>query len=62
MLGTVHATTVARPRGEEPYNVALVDFEDGRRMSRVEGVAPEEVRIGMRVREIPGDPPVCEPA
>lgn len=60
--GTVYATTVVRPRGAEPYNVALIDFEDGRRMGRVEGLPPEEVRIGMRVRLIDGDPPVCEPA
>ena len=50
MLGTVYATTVVRPRGEEPYNVALVDLPEGRRMTRVEGVAPEAVRIGMPVR------------
>ena len=50
-LGTVHATTVARPRGEDPYNVALIDLDEGHRMmSRVEGIAPHEVRIGMRVR------------
>ena len=47
---TVYATTVVRPRGEEPYNVALVDTADGRRMTRVEGVPPEDVRIGMEVR------------
>ena len=61
-LGTVYATTVVRPRGEEPYNVALVDFPDGRRMSRVDGIAPEDVVIGMRVRLVDGDPPACEPA
>ena len=50
MLGTVYATTVVRPRDGEPYNVALVDLPEGRRMTRVEGVAPEAVRIGMQVR------------
>ena len=50
MLGTVYATTVVRPRGEKPYNIALVDLDGGRRMTRVEGVAPEDVRIGMTVR------------
>jgi uncharacterized OB-fold protein len=60
VLGTVYATTVVRSRGAEPYNVALVDFEDGRRMSRVEGVAPEDVRIGMQVRE--REDGACEPA
>jgi uncharacterized OB-fold protein len=62
VLGTVYATTVVRPRDDRPYNVVLVDFEDGRRMSRVEGVPPEEVHVGMRVRLVDGDPPVCEPA
>ena len=58
--GTVHATTVVRPRGEEPYNVALVDLPEGRRMTRVEGVAPEDVRIGLRVRM--REDGTCEPA
>jgi uncharacterized OB-fold protein len=63
MLGTVHATTVVRRRGEAPYNLVLVDFDDGvRRMGRVEGIEPEAVAIGMRVRLDDGDPPVCRPA
>jgi len=50
-LGTVHATTVVHPVEGAPYNVALVDCDEGfRLMSRVEGVAPEAVRIGQRVR------------
>ena len=50
-LGTVYATTVTRPREGAPYNVALIDCDEGfRLMSRVEGVAPEAVQIGMRVR------------
>jgi hypothetical protein len=49
--GSVHSTTVVRRRGEEPYNVALVDLDEGfRMMSRVEDLAPEEVAIGLRVR------------
>lgn len=49
-LGTVYATTVLHPRGGAPYNVALVDLDEGfRMMSRVEGVAPEDVTIGARV-------------
>jgi uncharacterized protein len=49
-LGTVHATTVVHPRDGAPYNVALIDMDEGfRLMSRVEEVAPEAVRIGMRV-------------
>lgn len=50
-LGTVYATTWIAPKGEAPYNVALVDMDEGfRLMSRVEGVAPDQVRIGLRVR------------
>ena len=50
-LGTVYATTVARPRGGEAYNLVLVDLDEGfRMMSRVRGVAPEEVEVGARVR------------
>lgn len=50
--GTVHATTVIRQRPPTPsYNIALVDLEEGpRMMSRVEGVEPTAVRIGMRVK------------
>ncbi len=50
-LGTVHATTVVHPQQGEPYNVALIDLDEGfRMMSRVEDIAPTAVRIGMRVR------------
>lgn len=50
-LGTVHATTVVHPQEGKPYNVALIDCDEGfRMMSRVEGIAPEAVCIGMRVR------------
>lgn len=50
-LGTVYATTVTHPREGAPYNVALIDCDEGfRLMSRVEDVPPEAVRIGMRVR------------
>lgn len=49
--GTVHAVTVISPRGEAPYNVVLVDMDEGfRLMSRVEDMPAEAVRIGMRVR------------
>lgn len=49
---TVYATTVMRQRAPTPnYNVALVDLAEGpRMMSRIEGVAPEAVRIGMAVK------------
>jgi uncharacterized OB-fold protein len=50
-LGAVHATTVVHRRDEEPYNVALIDLDEGfRMMSRVEEIAPDQVRIGLRVR------------
>lgn len=51
-LGTVHATTVVRPRPPQPaYNVALITLAEGPRlMSRVEGLAPELVQIGLAVR------------
>ena len=49
--GTVYATTVVYPAEGEPFNVALVDCDEGfRLMSRVEEIAPEQVAIGMRVR------------
>jgi len=48
--GTVYATTTVHPVTGTPYNVSLIDCDEGfRLMSRVEGVTPQEVRIGMRV-------------
>jgi hypothetical protein len=50
-LGTVYATTVVHPAEGKPFNVALVDCDEGfRLMSRVEDIAPEQVKIGQRVR------------
>jgi uncharacterized OB-fold protein len=50
-LGAVYATTVTHPREGAPYNVALIDLDEGfRLMSRVEDIAPEAVEIGMRVK------------
>ena len=51
-LGTVYSTTVVRAKPPAAsYNVALIDLAEGvRMMSRVEGVAPEAVRIGMQVK------------
>ena len=51
-VGVVYSSTVVRQRPPTPnYNVALIDLEEGvRMMSRVEGVPPENVRIGMPVR------------
>lgn len=51
-LGRVYATTTisARPPAQ-PYNVALIDLDEGvRMMSRVEGIDPDAVQIGLRVR------------
>lgn len=49
-LGTVYATTTLYRRDERPYDVSLVELEEGfRMMSRVEGIHPEEVEIGMSV-------------
>lgn len=49
--GLVYSVTVVRPRPPAaPYNVALVDLEEGPRiMSRVDGIEPDAVRIGMQV-------------
>ena len=50
-LGTVYATTWISPRGEPAYNVALIDMDEGfRLMSRVESMAAQDVRIGLRVK------------
>lgn len=52
-LGTVYAVTTVRRDAEAggDYNVSIIDLDEGvRLMSRVEGVAPDQVRIGMRVK------------
>jgi hypothetical protein len=64
-LGTVYSTTTVHVRGEAPRNVALIDLDEGfRMMSRVDGVAPDEVAIGARVRVAfaEDDVPVFVPA
>jgi uncharacterized protein len=56
--GVVYSTTTVRQRPERggDYNIALIDLEEGARMlSRVEGVAPTEVKIGMRVEAVIGE-------
>jgi len=52
--GTVYSTTVIRQKPPTPnYNIALIDLAEGPRMtSRVDGIAPEAVRIGMSVRAV----------
>ena len=50
-MGTVYATTTLFPRGGDPYDVSLIDIDEGyRMMSRVEGIDPLEVKVGMRVK------------
>jgi uncharacterized OB-fold protein len=49
--GTVYATTTVRLKPDEPYDVSLIDLDEGvRLMSRVESIPPDQVRIGMRVQ------------
>lgn len=50
--GVVYAVSVIHPKPpKEPYNVVLVDLEEGPRMTaRVDGVPPEDVAIGLKVR------------
>ncbi len=48
--GSVYSTTVVTPRGDAPYNIALIDCDEGfRLMSRVIDVDPQAVMIGQRV-------------
>lgn len=51
-LGRVYSTTVIRRRPPEPHrNIALIDLDEGPRLlSRIEGMDPDLVRIGMRVQ------------
>ncbi|HSV58572.1 MAG TPA: OB-fold domain-containing protein [Variovorax sp.] len=51
--GTVYSVTTVRrkPDAGGDLNVSLIELDEGvRLMSRVEGLAPAEVRIGQRVR------------
>jgi uncharacterized protein len=50
--GSVYSVTTINPRPPlEPYNVALVDLDEGPRvMTRIEGIAAEDIKIGTRVR------------
>jgi uncharacterized OB-fold protein len=52
-LGTVYAVTTVRrkPDAGGDLNVSLIDLDEGPRlMSRVANLAPDQVRIGQRVR------------
>ena len=54
--GVVYATTIVHRRDEEPYNVCLVDLDEGvRAMGRVDGLVPQDVTIGLRVQARIGD-------
>lgn len=69
-LGTVYATTTLHRRGEDPYDISMIELDEGfKMMSRVENIDPMDVKIGMRVRVrmIPADGdepvyPVFDPA
>lgn len=61
--GTVYATSTMRLRPPaQSYNLALIDLDEGpRMMSRVESMASDAVRIGMRVKAriaVEGDLPL----
>jgi uncharacterized protein len=50
-LGTVYSTTTVCPRGKDTYDVSLIDMDEGfRLMSRIDGMDPMDVTIGMRVK------------
>lgn len=61
--GSVYSVSwIQRKPPAEPYNVVLVELEEGARlMSRVDGVTPETLRIGMAIEafiETGGDAPL----
>ena len=60
--GVIYATTAVYSREGDPYNVVLVDLEEGfRMMSRVESVPAERVEVGARVTlrvDREGDDPI----
>ncbi len=60
---TVHRAPSEAFKGDVPYVIAIVKTDEGPHLlSRVVGVAPEAVKIGMRLKLKPGAPlPVFEP-
>ena len=65
VLCPVYTTTIIRRKPERggDYNLCMVDMAEGvRMMSRVDGIAPDAVKIGMAVKahvgEIDGAPAV----
>ncbi len=56
--GTVYSTTIVRQKPERggDYNVAIVELAEGARLlSRVQDIAPAEVRIDMAVTAVIGE-------
>ena len=54
--GEVYSTSVPRGGKDGDYNISLIDLAEGPRMlSRVEGIAPEQVKIGMKVQAFIGE-------
>lgn len=48
--GQIYACTTIYPRKRSPYNISIVELEEGPRlMTRVEDADPESLRIGMAV-------------
>ena len=63
--GTIYARTVVRRKPERggDYNVVLVDLAEGvRMMSRVDGIANDEIAAGLKVSATIGEGPDGEPA
>lgn len=53
--GFVYSTSTPRDTPEGDYNISIIELAEGpRMMSRVVGVAPEAVRIGMSVNAFIG--------
>lgn len=50
--GSVYSVTVLHPKPPQAaYNLVLIDLEEGPRlMSRVDGIAADQVKIGMQVQ------------
>ncbi len=68
--GEVHTTTTVRRRPESggDYNVCMIELSEGvRMMSRVDGIDPHDVKIGMPITTFVGDidgaaAVLCKPA
>ena len=49
--GTMYATTTMHRRGEDPYDISMIELDEGfRMMSRVESIDPMDVTVGLRVK------------